>query len=79
MSLVTLIEHLGEVEDPRCGGKVGHRLGDILVIAVCAVIACAERTGSLCHTLGGTTDKGRQGRSYIVRTWCTGTRVERKL
>ena len=42
MSLVTLIEHLGEVEDPRCGGKVEHRLGDILVIAVCAVIACAE-------------------------------------
>jgi hypothetical protein len=30
------------VKDPRCGGKVEHRLVDILVIAVCAVIACAE-------------------------------------
>jgi len=25
-----------------CAGKVDHRLIDILVIAVCAVIACAE-------------------------------------
>ena len=37
-----LIEHLSELEDPRCPGKVEHRLIDILVIAVCAVIACAE-------------------------------------
>ncbi len=42
MSMTTLIEQFGEIEDPRCAGKVGHRLGDILVIAVCAVIACAE-------------------------------------
>jgi hypothetical protein len=27
---------------PGCAGKVEHRLIDILVIAVCAVIACAE-------------------------------------
>ncbi len=38
----TLIEHFSELEDPRCPGKVEHRLIDILVIAVCAVIACAE-------------------------------------
>jgi predicted transposase YbfD/YdcC len=37
-----LLDLLGNVEDPRCGGKVEHRLTDILVIAVCAVIACAE-------------------------------------
>lgn len=37
-----LIEHFSELEDPRCPGKVEHRLIDILVIAVCAVIACAE-------------------------------------
>ena len=37
-----LIEHLSELDDPRCPGKVEHRLIDILVIAVCAVIACAE-------------------------------------
>jgi hypothetical protein len=38
----TLIEHFAELDDPRCPGKVEHRLIDILVIAVCAVIACAE-------------------------------------
>ena len=37
-----LVEHFSELEDPRCPGKVEHRLIDILVIAVCAVIACAE-------------------------------------
>ena len=37
-----LIEHFSVVADPRCPGKVKHRLIDILVIAVCAVIACAE-------------------------------------
>ena len=37
-----LIEHLSELDDPRCPGKVEHRLIDILVIAICAVIACAE-------------------------------------
>src|SRR6059058_1708573 len=42
MSIESLVRHLGGVEDPRCSGKVEHRLLDILVIAVCAVIACAE-------------------------------------
>src|SRR5215210_1656664 len=42
MSIDSLVRHLGVVEDPRCQGKVEHRLIDILVIAVCAVIACAE-------------------------------------
>ena len=35
-------QYFGTIEDPRCDGKVEHRLRDILVIAVCAVIACAE-------------------------------------
>ena len=30
------------IEDPRCSGKIEHRLVEVLVIAVCAVIACAE-------------------------------------
>lgn len=38
----TLIEQFSELDDPRCPGKVEHRLIDILVIAVCAVIAGAE-------------------------------------
>ena len=42
MGLEMLIDRLGAIEDPRCRGKVEHRLTDILVIAVCAVIACAE-------------------------------------
>jgi predicted transposase YbfD/YdcC len=42
MSLMTLVEHFGKIDDPRCSGKVEHRLEDILVIAVCAVIACSE-------------------------------------
>jgi hypothetical protein len=44
MSVEKLVEHFSALEDPRCAGKVEHRLIDILVIAVCAVIACAERT-----------------------------------
>ena len=39
-----LVEHFSALEDPRCAGKIDHRLIDILVIAVCAVIACAEST-----------------------------------
>src|SRR5918994_5455544 len=42
MSVEKLVEHFSTLEDPRCTGKVEHRLIDILVIAVCAVIACAE-------------------------------------
>src|SRR5215212_4055199 len=42
MSIKNLAQYLGAIEDPRCPGKVGHRLLDILVIAVCAVVACAE-------------------------------------
>jgi predicted transposase YbfD/YdcC len=42
MSVGKLVEHFSALEDPRCAGKVDHRLIDILVIAVCAVIACAE-------------------------------------
>jgi hypothetical protein len=44
MSIEKLVEHFLALEDPRCAGKVDHRLIDILVIAVCAVIACAERS-----------------------------------
>src|SRR3954453_5474303 len=42
MSVEKLVEHFSALVDPRCAGKVEHRLTDILVIAVCAVIACAE-------------------------------------
>ena len=42
MSIENLAQYFNTIEDPRCGGKVEHRLRDILVIAACAVIACAE-------------------------------------
>ena len=37
-----LIEQFSALDDPRCAGKVEHRLVDVLVIAVCAVVAGAE-------------------------------------
>jgi len=37
-----LIEQFSDLNDLRCLDKVKHRLLDILVIAICAVIACAE-------------------------------------
>jgi hypothetical protein len=37
-----LVEHFAQIEDPRCAGKVEHQLIEVLVIGVCAVIACAE-------------------------------------
>jgi predicted transposase YbfD/YdcC len=40
--LQALIAELASIEDPRCGWKVEHRLIDILVIAVCAVLGEAE-------------------------------------
>ena len=42
MSIESLGQYFVAVEDPRCSGKVEHRLTEVLVIAVCAVIACAE-------------------------------------
>src|ERR671933_117753 len=42
MSIEKLGQYFGAIDDPRCNGKVEHHLRDILVIAVCAVIACAE-------------------------------------
>jgi hypothetical protein len=40
--LEALIAALETIEDPRCEWRVEHRLLDILVIAVCAVLGEAE-------------------------------------
>lgn len=37
-----LMDHLAELEDPRIDRQKRHKLGDILVIAVCAVLCGAE-------------------------------------
>lgn len=42
MSIEKLGQYVGAIEDAHCGGNVEHRVSDVLVIAVCAVIACAE-------------------------------------
>ena len=42
MAIERLVGHFGAVVDPRRRRKIEHPLTDILVIAVCAVIACAE-------------------------------------
>ncbi len=34
MSIESLAQYFNEIEDPRCSGKVEHRLLDVLVIAV---------------------------------------------
>jgi hypothetical protein len=38
----SLVEQFAALDDPRCAGKVEHRLIDVLVIAVCAIMAEAE-------------------------------------
>src|SRR3954463_16120921 len=57
MSAEKLVEHFSALADPRCAGKVEHRLTDILVISVCAGIACAESRGDIAlygrNKLGG--------------------------
>src|SRR3954453_20819851 len=45
--LEALIKELASIEDPRWEWKVHHRLLDILVIAVCAVLGEAESFGDI--------------------------------
>src|SRR4051812_7172070 len=40
--LEALVDKFAQIEDPRCDWRVEHKLLDILVIAVCAVIGEAE-------------------------------------
>ena len=40
--LEALISEFTSIEDPRCAWRVEHKLLDILVIAVCAVLGEAE-------------------------------------
>ncbi len=42
MTADDFVTHFSEINDPRCAGKVEHRLMDVLVIAVCATIAGSE-------------------------------------
>lgn len=42
MNAFSLIDQLGKLHDPRQEGKVTHKLSDILILTICAVIAGAE-------------------------------------
>lgn len=39
---VSLVEHFGDLEDPRVERTKIHQLSDIIVIAICAVICGAD-------------------------------------
>jgi predicted transposase YbfD/YdcC len=40
--VVSILEYFGELEDPRCSINQLHRLGDLIVICICGVIAGAD-------------------------------------
>jgi hypothetical protein len=42
LSRLSLHKHIGRLKDPRINRRKRHLLGDILTIAVCAVIAGAN-------------------------------------
>jgi hypothetical protein len=39
---IRITDHLAQMEDPRVEGRKGHKLIDILTIAICAVICGAD-------------------------------------
>jgi predicted transposase YbfD/YdcC len=39
---ITIADHFGEMEDPRVGWSIQHKLIDIITIAICAVICGAD-------------------------------------
>ena len=47
MNTFSLIEQLGTLRDPRQEGKVIHKLSDILLLVICAIIAGCNRIGTL--------------------------------
>ena len=46
--LKQLMDAFSPVDDPRCEYKVEYDLVEILVMAICAVIACAPELGRHC-------------------------------
>ena len=63
--LEALISELEAIEDPRCGWKVEHRLIDVLVIAVCAVLGEAESFEDIA--LYGRCKQGRCKQEWLQR------------
>jgi hypothetical protein len=44
-----LLAYFAALPDPRCAGRTRHRLLDMLVIAVCAVVAGTETWVDIAH------------------------------
>jgi len=44
-----LLTSFATLPDPRCAGRTRHRLRDMLVIAICAVVAGAETWVDIAH------------------------------
>ena len=60
--LEALISEFTSIEDPRCAWRVEHKLLDILVIAVCAVLG--EAVG-LTHEIASVALPTRQRRPTV--------------
>jgi hypothetical protein len=43
--LEQLIEAFSDIDDPRCDYNVEHNLLEILLMAICGVLACAPELG----------------------------------
>jgi hypothetical protein len=46
--LEQLIDAFSEIDDPRCEYTVEHTLIEILIMAICGVIACGSELGRHC-------------------------------
>ncbi len=47
--LSQLVASFATLPDPRCAGRTRHRLLNLLIIAVCAVVAGAETWVDIAH------------------------------
>lgn len=44
-----LLTSFATLPDPRCAGRTRHRLRDVLVMAICAIVAGAETWVDIAH------------------------------
>src|SRR5712692_4441056 len=84
----SIIEHFGVVEDPRIERHKQHKLLDIIVIAICAVICGAEGWVAVAEvwegqgvamdgkTLRRSYDRGSDKAAiHMIRAWASKNRV----
>ncbi len=64
--LEALSTEFGSIQDPRCEWKVEHRLVDILVVAVCAVIGEAESFEDLAQVHRALAPERQHGQTTLA-------------